>query len=199
MTDARPHSEPPDTSLETDRLFGRVLDGEAGPADLDQMRRLLADDATAWNSFHQLYGNHQSLLSATRALVQAADSVKLPLPNEESAPPQPFVLDGADRNTRWSTWAGASGWVAAIVLFSFLLIIPRGGTPPAQSILKAEYTSHLEEVRPAGRELDPVVLNVQQRPDGRWEVTVIRRPVEVFLLSEWQEQWVDADVANHRQ
>lgn len=186
MTDAPRHPEPPDPSSETERLFGRVLDGEAHSADLDRFRMMLADDAAHWDAFSRQYRDHQALSSAVNRMIGAADRIELPQ-GDRTAP----IPIERGRSSRWQQFVGASGWAAAIILFVFVLAIPRGSAPAPQPTLRAEYAAHVDDVRPAGRELDPVVLNVQRRPDGRWEVTVIRRPVEIILLDDWQEAWID--------
>lgn len=186
MTDAPRHPEPADPSSETERLFGRVLDGEADGPDLDRFRLMLVDDGAHWETFNRQYRDHQTLSSAVNRAVGAAERIHLP--HDELNTP---ISIERGRISRWQQFVGASGWVAAILLFAFVLAMPRGSAPAPQPTLRAEYAAHVDDVRPVGRELDPVVLNVQQRPDGRWEVTVIRRPIEVMLLDDWQEAWLD--------
>lgn len=187
MTDAPRHPESPDPSSETDRLFGRVLDGEADPGELEAFRRALATDAKSWDTFSRLYRDHQVLSSAVGRAIGAAD--RIALPHDGGAPTLSVETARAKRAGWRSHLVTAGGWAAAIVFFALMLALP-GSRIESQPTLRAEYISHVQDRRPTGRELDPVLLSVDQMPDGRWMVTIIRRPVEVLTLDEWREEFV---------
>lgn len=190
MTQASDHLEPHDASIEAERLFGRVIDLQAAPEDMERFRRLLADDERAWLLFNDAYQGHTALLSELADVIRRVDGVELPAASVHERPVR-------RRFSSRSLGLGLGlGWVAAAAMLVLTVFLPprlAGPSATVQPTLHHEHEAHVRDVRPSGLELDPVFLNVRERPDGRWEVTIIRRSAETLLLDEWRQEWIQRD------
>lgn len=189
MTVHPQHPEQPTSGREgvseTDVLIGRVLDGEATPSDLERFRALAADSADLWRDFSMMYRHHAALQRDVLDCVTTAESVLLP---DDGNEPVIEVLNPSRRSP--GLWlAGVTGWAAAIALLLFWMTMGQQGVrQPAYRVLEtSEIADDILSVEETGSDLAPVFLNVQQRPDGRVDVTVMERSIKKYVLDRLPE------------
>ena len=140
---------------QSERLFSRLIDGEATAAEWDEL--LGAGNAGQWRQLAETLRDHTSLARAVNASVVVADTIEPPL--------SPTGTGGrwTRRPSGWSGWA-----VAAAVALAWVIGVSSKRQPPpvaappqlAASMPAAELlAAYLEK----GRQEDSVIGEVPQR------------------------------------
>jgi len=176
--------------MEPEILIGRLIDGEADDADRSRFESLAGQDASLWQTLAQRQMDMAALVHQVAPTLQQADLIELPqtAPDSEQWP--------AHRRT--SRWTAYVGWAAAAMLAIAWWAIesrPRsvrpsdiqpalgpGAAPPMSP--EEHFRAYLNSPFVVGRgELDPVLLQIEQRPDGQRILHYLRRIEEtaVFL------------------
>jgi hypothetical protein len=177
------HFEKPE--VESDTLIGRIIDREATPRDCAAFERLASDDPILWRA---LALRHLDMAMLSDRVAQDTDAV-----------------ERVDAPARWShrrplsLVVTLSGWAAVLLLgLSWVLVVAGGRDaaapgpgvrsvaefPVAAGDLTADehFRRYLQSDRVLG-ELDPILLETEPLPDGRYRLRIIRRV----------EEYVDVD------
>ncbi len=179
-----------DAGLDREVLIGRVIDGEASPADWDALRALASSDPTLWNDLRWTQQQHELLACALGEQTRVAEHVDL---EHALADPSPMVR-------RIEVVGRYGGWLAAacLVLLWSLGINPIAGTQGAGQAAglgavvpapEQALQDYLDAGRRTGRVIDEVPdrVVVEARPldDGRRvEVLYIRQILEREIVDQ---------------
>ncbi len=179
--------------MDREILIGRVIDGEASPADWDALRAMADRDPTLWSDLRWTQKQHELLSSVVGERTRAADHAEL---DRALADPAPMVR-------RIEVAGRYGGWLAAacLVLLWSLGINPLATTggdagqaagimpTAAQQAPDEALQGYLDAGRRAGRVIDevPERVVVEARPleDGRRvEVLYIRQILEREIVDQ---------------
>jgi hypothetical protein len=172
-----PSADLPDTEI----LVGRMVDREGDPADEARFRALAGARPELWCTLAERLMDMASLGAQFEHAAGPALDIELPV-DRGGRRPGPWLVSFA-------------GWAALVVVaLSWAVIAMRGpapdhGTPlPTDGNALAGWTpdDHFRAYVDAPNviaELEPTVLEVEERPDGRLEVRYLRRIEETALIA----------------
>lgn len=184
--------KPPEPNLpEAEILIGRLIDGEAAPADRARFDHLAEQDASLWRLLAERQLDAALLAGEVALRTSHADAIELPEGVAED-------VDAAAPAAGWSprrlmTWAG---WAAAIALAATWWAIEsrpktlkpgdlRPAAENAASRMTAEehFRAYLDSgFVVGGDELEPLLLQIEEKPDGSKVVYYLRRVEEMVRL-----------------
>jgi hypothetical protein len=179
------HEHVGEPELESDALVGRIIDREATPRDCAAFERRASDDPNLWRTLALRHLDMAMLSDRVAEHTDAADRVDTPVPGRRRRPLSVAVT--------------LSGWAAVLLLgLSWVLVVAGGrgaagpepayrsvsGFPVAADDLTADehFRRYLQGDNVLG-ELDPILLETEPLPDGRYRLRIIRRV----------EEYVDVD------
>ena len=172
-----------------DLLITRLLDGEATADDVIAFSNCVREDANAKDEL-RLIRSDQSIVNAYVS-DEIANAACVDLPMAESA--------DARRSLPLISvfWKGAAvaGWAAAIAL-TFATLFSQsgaqrqdGGNSSSRLIDRKAVEPHIIQ-RETKDELEPLAVQTQKLPDGRWQITWMRRYLEVVTSDRFEPEWV---------
>lgn len=189
----------PADELDLERLLSRIIDGECTPDDSRALAELAQSDPTIWKRLAMRQHDMAVLTAKVNQTLQRADMIDLPAPQIRAAE------DNSTRATahRANWWLAISGWAAMIVVVAGWSIwmannnrptvskrvMPAGGST---TILSPD--EHLQEYLNAPfvvSVLPPTLLEVQEEPDGRKLLHILRRIEEIVIMDADVEVPVD--------
>ena len=179
--------------LELERLLSRIVDGECTPQDSRALAEMASADPQIWCRLAVRQQDMTVLSAHVNRTLDRAERIDLPhqAPNATSA----ARLSGV--RTPW--WIALSGWAAMIALvaiWSIWLASGQGSHQPKHVIPAGSGTGeltpdeHLREYLLAPfvvSELPPTLLEVEEQPDGRKVLHILRR-IEEFVVLESDDQ-----------
>lgn len=174
---------------ERDVLIGRVIDGEASPADWDSLRAMAGEDPTVWTDLRRTQRQHELLCAAIGQSISVADGVEL---DHALSNPAPMVRR-LELVGRYGGWAAA----ACLALLWGLGIEPGDTTGRGQvagigpvAVRPAGPDEAFEQYLVAGREAGTVIDEVPDRVVVQATPLEDGRRVEVLYLRQILEREV---------
>lgn len=196
----------PDDLMQTEILIGRIVDGEARPEDHQRFESLANADPLLWRRLALRQQDMAMLEAGVEHELRSAMNIELP--------------DDAPRlrlSPRVHWLAAASGWAALIVVALAWAMTSlrandeqhRRATHDRPAAVRQVSTSdegenrsepmtpdeHLREYLHAPfvlGEMAPTLLQVQELPDGRHELRILRRIEEIVYIDAADDVPVDA-------
>jgi anti-sigma factor RsiW len=164
-------------------LIGRIVDGEATDDDLSQFAELADATPALWRELARQQRD-AAMLSQT-------------LSQQYSVSDRPRAMPKPSRSA-WAVSGAVSGWAAVLVLAVLWIVVAnnsptegneaervqpvlRDATPQVAATPDEQFRAYLNAPFVLG-ELDPIALQVDELPDGRIAVRLIRRVEEVLYL-----------------
>ncbi|MHC4083225.1 MAG: hypothetical protein ACYS15_09865 [Planctomycetota bacterium] len=187
----REHVDQPE--LEADTLIGRIIDREATSGDCESFERMASVDPILWRALALRHLDMVMLSDRVGEQTDAAERVEL--------------------RSRWqhrpalNLLVTLSGWAAVFVVGVWWAIVVAGGgnaelaTSPVQSVAgppaavgaltpAEHYDEYLEAEFVLG-ELDPILLETEPLPDGRYRLRFIRRIEEYVVIDAPTTEIID--------
>jgi hypothetical protein len=175
--------------LGLERLLSRIIDGECTPDDSRALAELAQSDPTIWKRLAMRQHDMAVLAAKVNQTLQQADMIDLPIPQIQASA-------NSTRATahRASWWLAISGWAAMIMLVAgwsiWLANNDRAGVservmPAGGSTTNLSPDEHFQEYLKAPfvvSVLPPTLLEVQQEPDGRKLLHILRRIEEIVIM-----------------
>ncbi|MHC4128343.1 MAG: hypothetical protein ACYSUA_09275 [Planctomycetota bacterium] len=178
---------------EADTLIGRIIDREATPRDCEAFEHMASVDPILWRALALRHLDMAMLSDRIGRHTDAADRVEL-------RPRWP-------RRPALNLLVTLSGWAAVFVvgLWWAVVVAGRGEADPADAAVRAaadptaavggltaaeHYRKYLEADFVLG-ELDPILLETEPLPDGRYRLRFIRRIEEYVTIDAPPSEAID--------
>ena len=179
-TDTSPGNDPSpsDDTAQADVLIGRIIDLEATDKDQQRFEQLATADPSLWRTLAARQQDMAVLASRVIEETAGVNSVELP-----AIAPATGI--------RWTL--AYSGWAAVLVIAALWAIRPSGTSNPA---VQQTADEHFEEYRKAPfvqNELDPILMDTEELPDGRLKLYYMRRVEETVVIDRPLEDVVDEE------
>jgi hypothetical protein len=188
----REHVDHPE--VEADTLIGRIIDREATSGDCESFERLASADPILWRALALRHLDMAMLSDRVVEHTDAAERVEL----RSRWPRRPAV----------NLLVTLSGWAAVFVVGVWWAVVVAGGgdaettSSPVQSVAEPpgaveqltardHYERYLEAKFVLG-ELDPILLDTEPLPDGRYRLRFIRRIEEYVVIDAPTTEIIDA-------
>ncbi len=179
-TDTSPGNDPSpsDDTVEADFLIGRIIDLEATDKDQQRFEQLATADPSLWRTLAARQQDMAVLANRVTEETAGANDVELP-------------VIGPARGVSWTL--AYSGWAAVLVIAAVWAILPGGNSNP---VFEQTADQHFEEYRKAPfvqNELDPILMDWEELPDGRIRLYIMRRVEETVITDRPLEDVVDEE------
>ena len=179
-TDTSPGNDPSpsDDTAQADVLIGRIIDLEATDKDQQHFEQLATADPSLWRTLAARQQDMAVLANRVTEETAGVNSVELP-----AIAPATGI--------RWTL--AYSGWAAVLVIAALWAIRPSGTSNPA---VQQTADEHFEEYRKAPfvqNELDPILMDTEELPDGRLKLYYMRRVEETVVIDRPLEDVVDEE------
>ena len=161
--------------VETDTLIGRIIDREATSGDCEAFERMASADPILWRALALRHLDTAMLSDRVGEYTDAAERVDL--------------RSGWPRRPTVNLLVTLSGWAAVFVVGVWWAVVVAGrgdadpvrspvrsvAEPPVADLTAADhYRKYLEASFVLG-ELDPILLETEELPDGRYRLRFVRR------------------------
>jgi hypothetical protein len=179
---------------EREMLIGRLIDGEAGPAEWSALQAMAESDPAVWAEVAEAQRVHALLTGEVRRATTAADRVDAPTDRHVTVPPAVHRMN--DRVRQITTWGGWAAAAALLLTWAATVPVPAGSDGPAldpspranlgpasvpdllQAYLdKGKRSGDVIEERP-----NKVLIEATPMDDGRYEVVFERRILEKAVV-----------------
>lgn len=196
---------------ELDVLIGRIVDGEASPAQRQHFEALAIDEPGLWRRLALRQQDMAMLAVHVEPTLNAAEKIELPVGGADGAvapaaqrggeiAAAPLLLSAA----KGPWWMAVSGWAAVVALATawgagLLPAGPRSPSGPGPAGIRLANLppeEHLSEYMQAPYvmgEMPPTLLQVDEISDGRLAVSYLRRIVEVAYYNSAEEIPIDSN------
>lgn len=196
------HTEPSDRpTTEADRLMTRLIDGECAAADRGRFEQLAADDPSLWRELALRQIHAAQLCAEASPIINRLSET--PLPNGGfCAAGASAAQDTRGRAVRsgsppflrvaaWTGWAATLVFAAVWTTLAINRPVNETGVRPANETPSVSSASELWNdylaMPHVQGELEPIVLETIERPDGRIELRYLRRVEEVQTFGSIEE------------
>ena len=170
--------------VESDTLIGRIIDREATSGDCEAIERMASGDPILWRALALRHLDTAMLSDRVGQYTDAAEQVDL----RSRWPRRPAV----------NLLVTRSGWAALFVVGVWWAVVVAGGgdaelaPSPVRSVAEPpvavedltaadHYRKYLESSSVLG-ELDPILLETEELPDGRYRLRFVRRIEEYVVI-----------------
>ena len=179
--------------VEADTLIGRIIDREAASADCEAFERMASADPILWRALALRHLDMAMLSDRVGEHTDAAERVDL----RSRWPRRPAV----------NLLVTLSGWAAVFVVGVWwaVVVAGRGDADPVPSPVRSvaeppvavedltaadHYRKYLEASFVLG-ELDPILLETEELPDGRYRLRFVRRIEEYVVIDAPTTEIID--------